>query len=112
MKQINSTSNGQIFICPHKKIIHLEFGNMLLKFSIDEFESFKEYVNSIDSKFYLAKNQQSQNRRKLLLHAGSNNSFLAFNENEFIELKLLLSSKRNFSIIKHSQLLTNNINLN
>ncbi len=110
MKIINSTPNGQIFTNISKKIVHLEFGNMLVNFSNDEFESFKMYVNSIDYKFYLAKNQQSQNRRKLLLHIGSNNGFLALNESEFVELKQLLSYEGNTFI--NSQLLTSNINLN
>jgi hypothetical protein len=112
MKLISSTPNGQIFACPCQKIIHLEFGNLLLNLSFDELGAFKEYVNSIDYRFYLAKNRNAQNRRKLLLHCGLNGNFLALNANEFLELKELLSLKFKKQEFRIENLLTENINLN
>ncbi|ALO17231.1 hypothetical protein L21SP5_03630 [Salinivirga cyanobacteriivorans] len=112
MKLISSTPNGQIFACPCQKIVHLEFGNLLLNLSFNELESFKEYVHSIDYRFYLAKNRNAQNRRKLLLHCGLNGNFLALNASEFLELKQLLSLKPQKQELKLEHLLTENINLN
>jgi len=112
MKLISSTPNGQIFTCPRLKIVHLEFGNLLLKLSFDELGAFKEYVNSIDFEFYLAKNKIAQNRRKLLLHCGLNGNFLALNTSEFLELKELLSLKPQKQELKLEHLLTENIILN
>jgi len=66
MKLINSTINGQIFLCPCQNKLFLEFGNMFMQVTYDELGLFSEYVNSIDYKFWLAKNQNAQNRRRLL----------------------------------------------
>jgi len=112
MKLICSTPNGQIFACPFHNIVHLEFGNLLLNLSFDELGEFKEYVNSIDFEFYLAKNRNAQNRRKLLLHCGLNGNFLALNAGEFLELKELLSLKPQKQELKLEHLLTENIVLN
>ena len=112
MKLISSTPNGQIFVCPCQKIIHLEFGNLLLNLSFDELGAFKEYVNSIDFEFYLAKNRNAQNRRKLLLHYGSKGSYFALNASEFLELKELLSLKPQKQELKLEHLVTDNIFLN
>lgn len=112
MKLINSTQNGQIFFCSYHNIIHLEFGNLFLHFSYDEIVIFTEYVNSIDYKFYLVKNQNSQNRRKLLLHIGSKNAFLAVTLHEFLELKDLLTLKRKPTEINNNQIIIDKINLN
>jgi len=112
MKLLSSTPNGQIFACPCQKIVHLEFGNLLLNLSFDELEAFREYVNSIDFEFYLAKNKNAQNRRKLLLHCGLNGNFLALNAGEFLELKELLSLKPQKQKLKLEHLLTEKINLN
>jgi hypothetical protein len=112
MKLINSTPNGKIFTCPCQKIVHLEFGNLLLNLSFDELGAFKKYVNSIDFEFYLAKNRNAQNRRKLLLHCGLNGNYLALNAGAFLELRELLSLKPPKQELKLEHLLTNNITLN
>lgn len=90
MNLINTTPNGQIFACPCIRKIHLEFGNLLLSLSYDEFSEFTDYVNSIDYKYYLIKNRKAENRRKLLLHIGKKDIHLALFPCEFIELRKLL----------------------
>lgn len=112
MKIINSTYRCQIFTCPNCNKVHIEFGNVCINLTHQELEKFKDYVNSIDYQYYLFKNRNAQNRRKLLLYIGANGRFLALNANEFIELKNLLSNKSEIPDIKNIQLLTSNINLN
>ena len=87
MKLINSTPNGQIFLCSCNNKLNLEFGNLFLHLNYDEFQFLYNYVKGIDYKHYLNKNRNAQNRRKLLLYFGHKRAYLALNENEFIEFK-------------------------
>lgn len=112
MKLINSTPNGQIFVCPCHNKLFLEFGTMFMQLTCDELSQFSEYVNSIDYKFWLAQNQNAQNRRKLLLYLKPTGTYLALHLHEFLELKELLSLKRNHNQISNTLTVTNNINLN
>ena len=112
MTLINSNPNGQIFICPYRNIVHLEFGNLFIKLSFEELSLFTDYVNSIDYKFWLARNKNAQNRRKLLLHLKSKDTYLALDLVEFLELKNLLIPKTKPAKIKYKQIRIDNINLN
>ncbi|MBN2788048.1 MAG: hypothetical protein JXQ69_06975 [Paludibacteraceae bacterium] len=112
MKLVNSTPNGQLFMCPYQNKLFLEFGTLFMQLTYDELGQFSEYVNSTDYKFWLAKNQNTQNRRKLLLHLKFNNIYLALHLTEFLELKDLLSLKRNPNALLNNPIVSNNINLN
>ncbi len=109
MKLVNSTPNGQIFVCPRKRKLHLEFGNLFLMLSYDEFNQLVAYVNSIDYEFYLKKNKNAQNKRKLLLNIGFEDMFLALNETEFHELKNLISLRKKKQCMLHSSQINNHV---
>ncbi|PID93266.1 MAG: hypothetical protein CSA95_08405 [Bacteroidetes bacterium] len=93
MKILSRTQNGQIFSCPCKKRVSLEFGNLFLNMSEEEMRRFSEYVHSIDYEFYIHRNRDAVNRRKLLLHLGEEGVYFAVTPAEFLELKELLSFK-------------------
>jgi hypothetical protein len=112
MKLINSTPNGQIFICPCRNKLHLEFGNLFLVLTYDEFDFLNNYVKNIDYKHFLNKNRIAQNRRKLLLHFGKGGAYLALHENEFLEFKTLISLKNEGERLKVIKINTRDINLN
>jgi len=112
MKLLSSTPNGQIFACPRHNKVHLEFGTMFMQLTNEELGQFSEYVNSIDYKFWLAQNQNAQNRRKLLLYLKPTGTYLALHLHEFLELKDLLSLRRKPIQISNTHAITNNINLN
>ncbi len=112
MKLISTTPNGQIFTCPCKKKVHLEYGNLLVNLSYDEFTEFVEYVKSINAEYYLAKNKKSQNRRKLLLYIGKKDAYLALNADEFSELKQLLLCKTHGNEFTDNQVIIGNTILN
>lgn len=107
MKLVNSIPNGQIFVCPHRKKLHLEYGNLFLMLSYDEFNQFVAYVNSIDYQFYLKKNKNAQNKRKLLLNIGFEDMFLALNETEYHELKNLISLRTKKQSLLHTSKIIN-----
>jgi len=112
MKLINESPNGQIFLYPHNKVVHVEFGNLLVKLTYCEFNQFARYVNSIDYLVYLEKNSHAQNRKKLLLYIGFDEIFLALNESEFLELNSLLSLKQHKMMLKSNQIICGALQLN
>jgi len=112
MKLVNQSPNGQIFMCVRKKTLHVEFGNVFLMLSFHEFNKLVDYVNSIDHEFYLKKNAQAQNKRKLLLNIGFNEMFMALNKSEFLEFKSLVNLKKSPDILKSSQIINNVLQLN
>lgn len=103
MKLVNSTRNGQLFECSYcQNKLRLEFGNIFLHLSYDEFTQFAQYINSIDYQFYLTKNRNAPNRRKLILCLDSKNVNMALNIHEFLELKDLVSLKsKPLGILNH-----------
>ncbi len=109
MKLLNSTLNGQIFFCPRRRKLHLEFGNLFLTLSYDEYNRLVAYVKSIDYQFYLEKNKNAQNKRKLLLNIGFEGVFLALNTTEFHELINLISFKKKKHYMLHSSQIINNV---
>jgi len=112
MRLIKSTLNGQIFICPCQNKLHLEFGNLFLILTYDEFNAMNDYVRGIDYKHFLNINQSAQNRRKLLLHFGFRSAYLALHESEFLEFKELLSLKKKADKLSPVKMNTNDINFN
>ncbi len=68
MMLISCTQNGQILYCPRHDRVVLEFGNILLRFNYKELEDFTQYVNSIDFNHFIIKNNQSFNRKEILLN--------------------------------------------
>ena len=105
MKLINKTPNGQIMFCPFYNTFHLEFGNLFFHMAPDEFETFRNYVGSIDYSYYLSLNRDAQNRRKLLLSVGARKSYLALHAHELTELRALLSLKKHTGIIRNLEVI-------
>jgi hypothetical protein len=112
MKLITHSPNGQIFMCPRRKVLHVEYGNIFLMLSFEDFKKLVDYVNSIDYEFYLQKNAHAQNKRKLLLNIGFDEMFMALNKSEFLEFKSLLTLKKCPHILNTSQILNNALQLN
>ncbi len=95
MKLVNKTPNGQIAFCPDREVFHLEFGNMFMTFTPRELQSFQQYVCNVDCQYYLHRNKDTFNNRKLLLEVGCNRVKFCLYVNEFFELKDLLSGENN-----------------
>jgi len=86
-------------------LFHLEFGNLFIHLSDDELIRFKDYVESIEPNFYLIRNKEAQNRRKLMLSIGSKKIFFALYANEFAELRELLSLRKKNDIIRNTEII-------
>lgn len=109
MEFTHKTANGQIFFCDVHNCYHLEFGNIFLHLSGIELEQMRDYVCSIDHLAYLEKNKNSTSRRKLLLTIGSLKTYLCLNATEFVELRELLSPRKNPSLLKNTEVIGTNL---
>ncbi|MCC7430912.1 hypothetical protein IT568_08730 [bacterium] len=81
------TSSGSVFQKGNCKVIHLEFGNFLLKFTLEPFSVFREFVEKIDTSQLQSKNEDY--KRKILVKMPCGVT-LAFSEAEIFELRKLL----------------------
>ena len=95
MKLLSQTMNGQLTYCSTRNSYYLEFGTIFLTFTSEELQRFRNYIWNIDYQYYLQKNKDSFNRRKLLLQVCKPNTMFGVYENEFLELKNLLTLKQN-----------------
>lgn len=103
---------GQLAFCPCKRIYFLEFGNICLRFQPQELKDFLNYVTGIDAVWYCKLNQQSFNKRKLLLNTKGEGTFLALNKAEFYELRNLLLLKESERFLRPDELLPEKIYVN
>jgi len=106
MKLINSSPQGQLAFCPCKRIYFLEFGNVCLRFQPHELKNFLNYITGIDAVWYCKLNQQSFNKRKLLLNTNGVGTFIALNRAEFFELRNLLLLKNSGQFLHPNELLS------
>lgn len=68
----------------------MEFGNVLLKLSQQELIDFTEYVSKVDFEYWLQKNKDCFNTRKLMLDIGAKKCGFALHVTELKELLALL----------------------
>lgn len=88
---VSSSCNGTVVYCRCCKSVRLEFGNILLKFTDDEFKSFCSNVAQIDIGRWEAYNRFSPCRRKVHIQARPTNITMVFSAAEIRELQSLLA---------------------
>ncbi|KAF0153254.1 MAG: hypothetical protein FD143_331 [Ignavibacteria bacterium] len=94
-KTLNHTANGKIIICTNCNKIFLEFNNLFIKFTDDEYHAFADYVGKIDGKYWHSKNARSVFSRKIIISVNSKNINVLLSIAELNELKTLLFPKLN-----------------
>lgn len=62
---INKTNCGLVFRCNQCKKIHIEFNNINLNFTEDEYERFSDYIHHLDGQYWEEMNVDSLFRRKI-----------------------------------------------
>lgn len=90
---IGQVNNGILTFCKACKIYHLEFTNIYLEFSEEEFEQFKAYLLTIEVSYWEHKYANVNIRRKVPIPTTQNNLMLMFNRHEIEELITLFYSK-------------------
>lgn len=68
MIQLAKNPSGLIYKCEKCRKIHIEFGSFLLKYTLDEFRQFAEYIININEKSFHCKRFDSN--KKILIPIG------------------------------------------
>lgn len=105
MKRINSTPNGQLLYCEGHRTYHIEFGNLFVSMNPENFESFKSYLKTIQWEYYLERNRNAANRRKLVVNIGSQSIFMGLSSSEFMELKRLVDQPSKSSFLNYKEVI-------
>ncbi len=96
---LNETEKGRIFLCSFCNGIHVEFGNISLKFEVEEFKSFKELLEAIDINNPFKGSMCINDKGKIMFATGLPEVVLLFDPYEIEELKKLVSRKEILSAI-------------
>lgn len=88
---LSASANGSVVYCPCCRNYRLEFGNIFLKFTDDEFRAFCVNVAQIDIGRWEEYNRFSACRRKVHIQARPTNITMVFSATEIRELQNLLA---------------------
>jgi len=90
--ELFNTKNGRVFKCKNCKAIHIEYKNLNFNFNKKQYDHFRNYI---------AKNQTSLYRKKIVIPIGHKNFNVLLNKEELNELKDLLQEiKTDGEIVK------------
>ena len=91
---ISQVNSGILTFCKNCKIYHLEFANIYLEFSEEQFEEFKAYLFTIDIAYWQHKYANVNIKRKIPIPTMQDNLILMFNKHEIEELKVLFVARQ------------------
>lgn len=89
---INKTRFGLVFRCSQCKKIHIEFNNINLNFSENEYKRFSDYIHHLDGQYWAEQNNNSPFRRKIRIPISSTPVCLMLTVEELSLLCNLLES--------------------
>ena len=106
VKRIGQTNNGFLTKCSSCKLYHLTYNNILFEFTLEEFESFKNYLKNIEVDYWEDKYAKNTIARKIPIHTVQQNLFLMFTKNEIESLKKLVLGTpiNNYTIINTTEI--------
>ncbi len=92
-KIINRSLNGKVFKCSCCNKMYIEFNNMMFTFHETEFQSFVDYIISVDPEKWEKENRKSPLDRKIAISVSHRSILFILNRNELEELKELLNPR-------------------
>jgi len=92
IKTLSKVKSGELSICCHCKIYHLEFNNIYLELNPDEFEKFKSYILDIEMDYWEQKYATAKVKRKIPIPSMQQNLVLMLKRQEIRELQFLLTT--------------------
>lgn len=92
---IGQVNGNKLTFCKACKMYHLEFTNIYLEFTEQQFKEFREYLLTIEVAYWELKYACVKIKRKVPIPTTQKNLILMFNRHEIDELKALLFSKSN-----------------
>jgi len=96
---IGKTIHGKIFKCSNCNAIHIEFKNIGINLSENQFRSFTESILAIDGDEWEERNRDADFTRKILLPTGHQAINILLNKQELNELKELLTDRTGTKVI-------------
>ena len=90
---INKTQSGQVFKCSKCNAIHTEYKNLNLNFTEKQYAEFVKYINGLDGEKWVAINENSQFKRKIIIPTGNQSFRVLFTNQELKEFRQLISAK-------------------
>ncbi|RKD91840.1 DUF6686 family protein [Mangrovibacterium diazotrophicum] len=87
---INQTINGRIYKCSECNKIHVDYKNLNFSFNQKEYNNFQTYIQNLDGKYWVKKNEDHSGERKILIPINHPNLIMSFSLEELYELKELL----------------------
>ena len=91
MNVLSKTQNGKIYLCYKCKKIHIEYKNLNFNFSKKGFDSFADYIESLDGEYWEEQNKDTPFSKKILIPVGHQNLNILLSAVELAELKELFS---------------------
>ena len=96
---INETERGRVFLCSSCNSIHMEFGNISLRFPFKDFVEFRKTLDEIDIKNIKKEPFFIRNNNRVCFETGLPDVHLLFSIEEIKELKALLLKKGVLNVI-------------
>ncbi|WP_452230418.1 MULTISPECIES: DUF6686 family protein [unclassified Lacinutrix] len=94
IKTISKVSSGELSICTHCNIYHLEFNNIYFEFTEVQYKQFKRYLLALEPEYWENKYVDAKVKRKIPIPSLQSNLVLMFNRQEVAELKALFCNKK------------------
>ena len=90
VKLLTKVKSGKLLYCKTCKVFHLSFNNMFFELSLEELNSLKSYINSLDIDYWEQMHSCFKLKRKIPLPSAQKNLVFMFNRQEIQQLKMLL----------------------
>ncbi|ARN71469.1 hypothetical protein BST91_07375 [Nonlabens tegetincola] len=91
LQLITKNQFGELNYCNGCDCYSLVFSNFIFKFTVNEFETFQNYINDIPMSFWNNSEMMKNKKRRIPIHTKQKNLTLVFNGEEFTKLKALVN---------------------
>ena len=91
IKVLSKVRSGELSFCMQCQVYHLQFNNIYLELSEQEFQQFREYILNIEIDYWEHKYACATMKRKIPINSLQPNLVLMFKRQEVNELQTLFS---------------------
>ena len=88
---LSVTKSGKLSVCESCQIFHFLFNNLYFELDVDQYLSFKDYLESVEIDYWEHKYANCDLIRKIPVPVAQDNLILMFNRLEILELKKMFS---------------------
>jgi hypothetical protein len=95
LKLLKKTTHGALRFCPNCQLFQLSYKHLLYNFSATELQSFRRYINNIQSKHWLKTVATEAEKEKTPIITGQHNLLILIDREELLELRCLINKRKN-----------------